>query len=459
MPASPATTMKAARPAGFEHGGAQRGDLVAPTDNTARRRCAAASPAPRREAYLSTSHRDGSRIPMPMPNQFHGRRTTSASMFFYMARILVTEDRRGRPRRHARRRPRRRLPARAQRRRPLARNRHRRRARHPVGDEGHRRRPGAADGSSSSGGPASASTTSTLPPPPRRGVMVVNAPQSNILSAAEHTMALLLAQARNVPQAHAALQGRQVGALAVGGRRAARQDARRHRSRPHRCARRAARAGVRHAPGRVRSVRRRRARPADGRRARLSSRTWSRAADFVTIHLPKTPETIGLIGAELLEAAKPSLRIINTARGGIVDEAALAEADPRRPRAGRGARRVRRRADDASPLFELDSVVVTPHLGASTREAQDKAGDTIAEQVLLALAGDFVPFAVNVDAAEASETVRPFLPLGRAPRRALRRAERGRCAGTLEVEYHGAARRLRHAHPHALGAQGGARLG
>ncbi len=106
-----------------------------------------------------------------------------------------------------------------------------------------------------------------------------------------------------------------------------------------------------------------------------------------------------------------------------------------------------------SPLFELDEVVVTPHLGASTREAQDKAGDTIAEQVGLALAGEFVPFAVNVDAAEASETVRPFLPLAERLGGAVRRAGR-RASAPLEIEYQGQIGRLRHPHPHPLGAQG-----
>src|SRR2546427_5857618 len=134
-------------------------------------------------------------------------------------------------------------------------------------------------------------------------------------------------------------------------------------------------------------------------------------AHFLTIHLPKTPETTGLIGKELLARARPGLRIINTARGGIVDEDALAWAVGEGIVAGAGLDVFAEEPTTASPLFDIDSVVVTPHLGASTREAQDKAGDTIAEQVLLALAGEFVPFAVNIEAAEASETVRPFLPL------------------------------------------------
>jgi D-3-phosphoglycerate dehydrogenase len=134
-------------------------------------------------------------------------------------------------------------------------------------------------------------------------------------------------------------------------------------------------------------------------------------ADFLTLHVVKTPDTMGMIGKELLAQAKPSLRIVNVSRGGVIDEDALAEAI----RAGRvGGAAIDVFASEpttSSPLFELPQVVVTPHLGASTAEAQDKAGDTIAEQVGLALAGEFVPFAVNVSAAEASSVVRPFLPL------------------------------------------------
>ena len=244
----------------------------------------------------------------------------------------------------------------------------------------------------------------------RRGVMVVNAPQSNILSAAEHTMALLLAQARSVPQAHAALKagkwersrwegvelhGKTLGIVGLGRVGAL-------------VAQRALAFGMRLiafdpyvAPDRARQM---------GVEL-LPLEDVVRQADFLTVHLPKTAETIGLIGADLLAHAKPDLRIINTARGGIVDEEALAAAVREGRIGGAGLDVFSEEPCTSSPLFGLDRVVVTPHLGASTREAQDKAGATIAEQVLLALAGDFVPFAVNVSAAEASETVRPFLPL------------------------------------------------
>ena len=244
----------------------------------------------------------------------------------------------------------------------------------------------------------------------KRGVMVVNAPQSNIVSAAEHTMALLLAQARNVPQAHAALKAgrwertrwegveladKTLGIVGLGrigklvAQRAAAFGMRLVAFDPFVSAERARQMGVELLP--------------------LDQLVAQ--ADFLTVHLPKTKETVGLIGRDLLLKAKPDLRVINVARGGIVDEAALAEAVRDGVIAGAALDVFETEPITESPLFQLDSVVVTPHLGASTREAQDKAGDTIADMVQLALANEFVPFAVNVSAAEASETVRPFLPL------------------------------------------------
>src|SRR6185369_4336665 len=163
-------------------------------------------------------------------------------------------------------------------------------------------------------------------------------------------------------------------------------------------------------------------------------------SDFVTIHLLKTPESTGLIGEKLLAKAKPGLRIINAARGGIVDEEALAAAI-RDGRVGGAALDVFSSEPGeggalASPVLDLDSVVVTPHLGASTTEAQDKAGVAIAEQVVLALAGEFVPFAVNVSAAEASESVRPYLPLAERLSRIFASLNQG-LPSSLEIEYQG----------------------
>jgi D-3-phosphoglycerate dehydrogenase len=145
---------------------------------------------------------------------------------------------------------------------------------------------------------------------------------------------------------------------------------------------------------------------------------------------------LGLISAELLARAKPTLRIVNTARGGIIDEAAVADAVREGRIAGAAIDVFAAEPTTVSPLFELDSVVVTPHLGASTVEAQDKAGQTIAEQVVLALRGEFVPFAVNLAATEANSTVQPFMPLAERLGR-LFTALAGGTVDTLEISYEG----------------------
>jgi D-3-phosphoglycerate dehydrogenase len=159
-------------------------------------------------------------------------------------------------------------------------------------------------------------------------------------------------------------------------------------------------------------------------------------ADFLTVHLPKTPETVGLVGADLLARAKPGLRIVNAARGGIIDEKALAQALTHGVVAGAALDVFDGEPVTSSPLFDFEQVVVTPHLGASTREAQDKAGMTIAEQVQLALAGDFVPLAVNIAAAEVPEAVRPWLPLAERLGR-LWGALARELPAVLEIEFQG----------------------
>lgn len=267
------------------------------------------------------------------------------------------------------------------------------------------------------------------------GVMVVNAPQSNILSAAEHTIAMLLAQARNIPQANAALKDgrwerskwtgveladKTLGVIGLGriGKLVAQ---------------RAMAFGMKLiaydpfvAPDRARQL----------NIELVDLDTLLAQSDFVTLHVAKTPETMNLLDAEAFAKAKKGIRIVNVARGGIINESDLAAAISAGQVAGAALDVWASEPTTESPLFALDQVVVTPHLGASTAEAQDKAGATIAEMVELALAGEFVPYAVNVDAAAASETVRPFLPL----------AERlgsmfallsGGSPDTLEIAYEG----------------------
>jgi D-3-phosphoglycerate dehydrogenase / 2-oxoglutarate reductase len=270
----------------------------------------------------------------------------------------------------------------------------------------------------------------------RRGVMVVNAPQSNILSAAEHTMALLLAQARNVPQANADLKagawnrskwegielhGKTLGIVGLGrvgvlvAQRAHAFGMRLVAYDPFVSADRSRQLGV----ALVETV-----------------EELVAISDFVSIHATKTPETVGLVNASVLAHAKPGLRLINAGRGGIVDEDALAAAIADGRLGGAAIDTFAKEPTTESPLFALDTVVVTPHLGASTAEAQDKAGETIAEQVILALRGDFVPFAVNVAASEASESVRPYLPLAERVGR-LFTGLAGGAPSTLNIEYEG----------------------
>ncbi|MEO5899342.1 MAG: phosphoglycerate dehydrogenase, partial [Ilumatobacteraceae bacterium] len=264
----------------------------------------------------------------------------------------------------------------------------------------------------------------------RRGVMVVNAPQSNIVSAAEHTMALLLAQARNVPQAHAALTaGRWERSRWEGVELADKTLAVIGLGRIGKLVADRARAFAMRVIAYDPFVSADRARQMGVELVTLDQAVAE--ADFLTVHLPKNKETTGLINRDLLLKAKPSLRVINVARGGIVVEQDLADAITDGVIAGAALDVFVTEPTTESPLFQLDSVIVTPHLGASTREAQDKAGDTIADMVQLALAGEFVPFAVNVDAAEANETLRPFLPLAERLGRLF--ASLAGCPPVLEV--------------------------
>jgi D-3-phosphoglycerate dehydrogenase / 2-oxoglutarate reductase len=271
----------------------------------------------------------------------------------------------------------------------------------------------------------------------KHGVVVCNAPQSNIVSAAEHTVALLLAMARNIPQAHTALkEGRWersrwngtelhdkvLGVLGLGrigtlvaqrchafGMRLVAYD-------PFVAPDRAARLGVELLPT-VDEVLER--------------------ADFVTVHLPKTPDTVGLLDADRLRKMKPTARLLNVARGGIVDEQALADAVRDGVIAGAAVDVFASEPTIESPLFDLPSVVVTPHLGASTEEAQDKAGTQVAEYVNLALAGEFVPSAVNVQGGPVADSVKPFLPLGDRLGRLLTALSEDGISGEVTLEYRG----------------------
>ncbi|QIK77041.1 phosphoglycerate dehydrogenase [Nocardioides piscis] len=267
------------------------------------------------------------------------------------------------------------------------------------------------------------------------GVMVVNAPTSNIVSAAELAVALMLAAARHISPAHEGLRNgewkrskytgielyeKTVGIVGLGrigvlvaqrlsafGMNVIAYD-------PYVQAGRAAQMGVR----------------------LVDLDTLLAEADFMSVHLPKTPETVGLIGAEQLEAAKTSLVLVNAARGGIVDETALFDALKTGSIAAAGLDVFASEPCTDSPLFELENVVATPHLGASTDEAQEKAGIAVAKSVRLALSGELVPDAVNVQGGVIAEDVRPGIPLTEKLGRVFT-ALAGGVASAIDVEVRG----------------------
>jgi D-3-phosphoglycerate dehydrogenase len=269
----------------------------------------------------------------------------------------------------------------------------------------------------------------------KAGVMVVNAPSSNIVSAAEHATALLLAVARNVPQAMASLQagewkrsrftgvevcGKVAGILGLGrigvlvaqrlagfGMQVIAYD-------PYVPPSRAAQLGVR----------------------LVGLDELLAEADFISVHLPKTPETTGLIGERELHLVKPGVRIVNAARGGIVDEHALALALKDGRVAGAGIDVFAAEPPAGNPLLQFPTVVVTPHLGASTHEAQEKAGTQVVKSLRLALAGEFVPDAVNVQGGAVDEDVKPGLPLAEKLGQIFT-ALAGGVAARLDVEIRG----------------------
>jgi D-3-phosphoglycerate dehydrogenase len=272
----------------------------------------------------------------------------------------------------------------------------------------------------------------------RHGITVVNAPQSNVVSAAEHTLALILALARNIPSADASvragewdrdrftgteLQGKMLGILGLGrigtlvAQRASAFGMRIVAFDPYVPRARAAQLGIEM----VSTV------------EELCGRS-----DFLTVHVPMTSETSGILGERELSQTKQGVRIVNTSRGGIVDEDALFRALKEGRVAGAALDVFDEEPPGQHPLFELDSVVVTPHLGASTEEAQRKAGTAIAEQVLMALRGELAPYAVNVQAgAEFVEALRPFVPLAEILGRLLTRlGDSG--VSAVHFEYHGA---------------------
>jgi D-3-phosphoglycerate dehydrogenase len=244
----------------------------------------------------------------------------------------------------------------------------------------------------------------------KRGILVVNAPESNSVAAAEHTLALALALCRNVPQAHAALvggewarsryggselYGKTLGVIGFG--RIGQLVAKR------------ALAFDMNVVGFDKFVSAERFRELGVEGVETSEELYDRA-DVITIHLPKTPETVNWIDATALTRMKDGVRIVNCARGELIDLDALAAALDSGKVAGAALDVFPTEPMTEHPLFGRDNVVVTPHLGASTAEAQDRAGTDTAEQVRAALTGGVVTNAVNLG-APLPEAVAPFVSL------------------------------------------------
>ena len=296
----------------------------------------------------------------------------------------------------------------------------------------------------------------------KRGVIVANAPQSNVITAAEHTLAMLLALARKVPQAHGSLTGgawersrfsgvelyeKTLGMLGFG-------------RIGQLVAQRALGFGMRVLAFDA-YVAEERFRELGVERAESSEEVYAHA-DFLTIHLPVTAETENWLDSEAFSRMKEGVRIINVARGKLIVEEELRAALDSGKRRRCGARRVPRRAGDGAPAVRDPNVVVTPHLGASTAEATDRAGYQAAEQVVAALTGGVVTSAVNVPAiaAEDLEALGPFLPLarnlgrvGRRPRRRARRSTAWRSSTSAGSPS------ARHTPADGAGAEGRARAG
>jgi len=242
------------------------------------------------------------------------------------------------------------------------------------------------------------------------GVMVVNAPTSNVVSAAELAISQILGLARHIPDANASLKAgewkrsqftgaelyeKTVGIIGLGrigtlvAQRLAGFDVKLIGFDPYVTQARAEQIGV----------------------ELVEIDELMKRSDFITIHIPKTPETTGMISTEQFALAKPNLRIVNCSRGGIIDEDALYVALSSNKIAGAGLDVFVTEPPKESPLLGLQNILVTPHLGASTDEAQEKAGVSVARSVRLALAGDLVPDAVNVAGGVIDPSVKPGIPL------------------------------------------------
>jgi D-3-phosphoglycerate dehydrogenase / 2-oxoglutarate reductase len=275
-----------------------------------------------------------------------------------------------------------------------------------------------------------------VPAATKRGVVVANAPESNVVTAAEHTLALLLSLARNIPQAHASLvdgrwerskysgvelMDKTLGIIGFG-------------RIGQLVAQRAQGFGM-HVIAFDPFVGAERYRELGVEKGDTADDVYA-VADFITIHLPKTPDTANWLDARAFAKMRDGVRVLNVARGGLVDEAALKDALDSGKVAGAALDVFPAEPTTEHPLFGYPNVVVTPHLGASTAEATDRAGYQAAEQVAAALNGGTVTSAVNMPAigAEDLEVLGPFMPLCTALGRFATAMAEGMSIERVEVE-------------------------
>ena len=272
----------------------------------------------------------------------------------------------------------------------------------------------------------------------KRGILVANAPESNTVAAGEHTLGLMLAAARHIPAADNTLRAGEWRRSAYKGVEVAGKTL--------------GLVGLGHVGSIV-------ARGALGMRMRvlaydpyvseerMRAMNVARAesvdevleqSDFISLHVPRTPETMGMINESALERMKSSAYLINVARGGIVDETDLYNALKEGSIAGAALDVFGEEPTTDSPLFALPNVVVTPHLGASTVEAQDRAGVIAAEQVASALRAEVPMNAINapVPVGEGAEFVAYFSELCETLGRLLYQLT-DKPGNVLRIEYHG----------------------
>jgi len=271
----------------------------------------------------------------------------------------------------------------------------------------------------------------------RRGVVVVNAPTSNTTSATEHTIALILALARHIPQANAVLKsgvwrrndfmgtevrGKTLGIIGLGN--VGSEVARRARGLEMKVIAYDPFISVEHARNLQVEL--------------VPLEQLFKESDFITLHVPLTKATKGLVGAKELALVKPTVRIINTARGGLIDEEALIKALKEKRVAGAAFDVFSKEPLTDSVLFKEDNIIVTPHLGASTTEAQALVAKDVAEQIIAVLKGHPARYAVNAPfiSAETLSVLAPFIKAASTTGRLVRQLAEGQ-VGSIQIKYDG----------------------